>query len=366
MADNPSAPGGQAQHASLSPADYAAYVDERYAKSFPHLLPLFSFLHKDEPERAVPDTITIFDLSMDGTTTREEFRTVGPTSNTQALAHRLQRDSSGRLAARVVNAAWRARFDLGADFLNGHLPDGNISVHLTKGVWPHWHMTKSSIREHLEEMIQETQDRSFVRRTFSLLEVEQTVAYFFSGQRMMKSGAFLDLRPCLRAVPPSSETRTQQSGPSQTSAWNETGLESLDRHLCAMIENSFQQQTQGDRITALVVNQGWSESTPTWRHWPRKNLSMTTKRNQEELNEVADFIAQCREQLSSAIDLLQLLESRRAIDQTQSIRRLTNLAFVFVPLAYVAVMFSADIQEMDKLRTAPTWKRCDWLSHWLT
>lgn len=45
-------------------------------------------------------------------------------------------------------------------------------------------------------------------------------------------------------------------------------------------------------------------------------------------------------------------ESRQAIAQSEIIRRLTILAFNFIPLTYVAAVFSANLQEMDGHRTA--------------
>lgn len=49
---------------------------------------------------------------------------------------------------------------------------------------------------------------------------------------------------------------------------------------------------------------------------------------------------------------VQIAESRKAITQADSVRRLTNLAFVFIPLTFVAGVFSANIREMDNHRTA--------------
>jgi hypothetical protein len=49
--------------------------------------------------------------------------------------------------------------------------------------------------------------------------------------------------------------------------------------------------------------------------------------------------------------LVQLAESRKAITQAESVRRLTNLAFVFIPATYMASVFSADIRGLDHQRT---------------
>jgi hypothetical protein len=48
---------------------------------------------------------------------------------------------------------------------------------------------------------------------------------------------------------------------------------------------------------------------------------------------------------------MQIAESRKAIEQTDSVRRLTMLAFIFIPLTYVASVFGADIIEMSDSRT---------------
>ena len=48
----------------------------------------------------------------------------------------------------------------------------------------------------------------------------------------------------------------------------------------------------------------------------------------------------------------QILESRKAIEQADGVRRLTTLAFVFIPLTYVASVFSAGIDDMNDTRNA--------------
>jgi len=49
---------------------------------------------------------------------------------------------------------------------------------------------------------------------------------------------------------------------------------------------------------------------------------------------------------------MQIAESRKAIEQADGVRRLTTLAFIFIPLTYVASVFGADILEMGDTRTA--------------
>lgn len=64
-----------------------------------------------------------------------------------------------------------------------------------------------------------------------------------------------------------------------------------------------------------------------------------------------DFVYRAEQITSTCLALVQLNETRQAIKQTESVRRLTNLAFVFIPLSLVAGIFSAGIQEMDNHRT---------------
>lgn len=60
----------------------------------------------------------------------------------------------------------------------------------------------------------------------------------------------------------------------------------------------------------------------------------------------------CARVVQTHLALVQLHESRQAIAQSEIIRRLTILAFKFIPLTYVAPVFSANLQEMDGHRTA--------------
>lgn len=50
--------------------------------------------------------------------------------------------------------------------------------------------------------------------------------------------------------------------------------------------------------------------------------------------------------------MIQIQESRKAIAEAESVRGLTNLAFVFIPVTFVASVFSAGIEEMDNRHTA--------------
>ena len=47
------------------------------------------------------------------------------------------------------------------------------------------------------------------------------------------------------------------------------------------------------------------------------------------------------------LTFVQILESRKATSQADSVSRLTNLAFIFVPLIYVATIFGANIKGID-------------------
>ncbi|KAK0633938.1 hypothetical protein B0T14DRAFT_599098 [Immersiella caudata] len=49
---------------------------------------------------------------------------------------------------------------------------------------------------------------------------------------------------------------------------------------------------------------------------------------------------------------IQIAESRKAIQQADSVRRLTTLAFIFIPLTYVASVFGADIVDMAEERSS--------------
>jgi hypothetical protein len=51
---------------------------------------------------------------------------------------------------------------------------------------------------------------------------------------------------------------------------------------------------------------------------------------------------------------VQIAESRKAIEQADSVRRLTTLAFIFIPLTYVASVFGAELSDMNDTRNAPT------------
>jgi hypothetical protein len=65
-----------------------------------------------------------------------------------------------------------------------------------------------------------------------------------------------------------------------------------------------------------------------------------------------DALCRAEKVTSTYLAYVQLDESRQATKQTESVRRLTNLAFVFLPLSLVAGIFSASIQDMDGHRSA--------------
>ena len=53
------------------------------------------------------------------------------------------------------------------------------------------------------------------------------------------------------------------------------------------------------------------------------------------------------------VSMGQLLESQKGIDQAKQVHDLTKLAFVFIPLTYVASLFSMNISVLQK--PAPIW-----------
>jgi len=86
------------------------------------------------------------------------------------------------------------------------------------------------------------------------------------------------------------------------------------------------------------------ESTHQW--------NKLKKRFAEILEESHEALCRAEKVTSTFLAYVQLNESRQAIRQTESVRRLTNLAFSFLPLSLVAGIFSADIREMDGHRSA--------------
>ncbi|KAK5651883.1 hypothetical protein OQA88_11542 [Cercophora sp. LCS_1] len=62
--------------------------------------------------------------------------------------------------------------------------------------------------------------------------------------------------------------------------------------------------------------------------------------------------AQSHQLAQTRLVYTQIAESRKAIAQADGVRRLTTLAFVFIPLTYVASVFSAGIDDMDGTRNA--------------
>lgn len=91
---------------------------------------------------------------------------------------------------------------------------------------------------------------------------------------------------------------------------------------------------------------GEGELCKEWQ--PLKTRLEKTLDTLERLTERARQLSQTR------LVYMQIAESRKAIEQADSVRRLTTLAFVFIPLTYVASVFGADILEMDSSRNAKT------------
>ena len=56
--------------------------------------------------------------------------------------------------------------------------------------------------------------------------------------------------------------------------------------------------------------------------------------------------ARVQERIQQDTALMSIMESRRAIEESQSVKRLTQLAIVFIPLSYASSVFGMNIQEM--------------------
>ena len=68
---------------------------------------------------------------------------------------------------------------------------------------------------------------------------------------------------------------------------------------------------------------------------------------EEVLEDVNKIIRLVREQMQTEIGLLSIQESRRSIDEAISVKRLTQLAFVFIPLSFVTSVFGMNVQEIS-------------------
>jgi Mg2+ and Co2+ transporter CorA len=60
---------------------------------------------------------------------------------------------------------------------------------------------------------------------------------------------------------------------------------------------------------------------------------------------IVDILENCQADLRADIDLL---ESRRGIAQAEGVNRLTELAFIYIPLTFVSSLFSMQIHELER------------------
>jgi hypothetical protein len=61
-----------------------------------------------------------------------------------------------------------------------------------------------------------------------------------------------------------------------------------------------------------------------------------------------EIVQDLNESLNSITGALQFMESQRAIMEAESISRLTELAFLFIPLSFAAALFSMQVQELSQ------------------
>ncbi|KAK4451270.1 hypothetical protein QBC34DRAFT_458916 [Podospora aff. communis PSN243] len=107
----------------------------------------------------------------------------------------------------------------------------------------------------------------------------------------------------------------------------------------------------------MLPNSGAKEAS---QHFHRNNGKSQTERQSlddkwhqlaSQFNDVhqrLEKLADKSHQLSQTrLVYMQIAESRKAIEQADSVRRLTTLAFVFIPLTYVASVFGAELSDMD-------------------
>ena len=67
----------------------------------------------------------------------------------------------------------------------------------------------------------------------------------------------------------------------------------------------------------------------------------------EVLDDGSRVVRLIREQMQAEISLWSIEESRRSIEEAISVKRLTQLAFVFIPLSFVTSVFGMNVQEIS-------------------
>ncbi|KAL8705624.1 MAG: hypothetical protein Q9201_001261 [Fulgogasparrea decipioides] len=88
-----------------------------------------------------------------------------------------------------------------------------------------------------------------------------------------------------------------------------------------------------DNITShKYIRQQW--------HWSRRSLQWI-------LNEVEHAFRSNQSDLHIDLTLIQIEESRKAMQQAEVVKRLTALAFVFIPISTVCSAFGMNVQELS-------------------
>ena len=67
----------------------------------------------------------------------------------------------------------------------------------------------------------------------------------------------------------------------------------------------------------------------------------------EAIDDGTKVVRLIREQMQSEISLWSIEESKRSIEEATSVKRLTQLAFVFIPLSFVTSVFGMNVQEIS-------------------
>lgn len=196
--------------------DYGDYVNH-LCKEFPHLKPLKAFLNLKEPTGCVPDCITVMDASRDGNFQKEQFSTVGQTDQGQQLTEKLKNHPLD-LETRVICVSQLTpvsakilgqRYNLSADFLNGHLPVTNTLARVPSESSCHINFLETYRLDHPFEnifsgekfdkkfdknnvkwhflffaMVHQSLDYLYVKPDYKLLTLKEDMAFFYVKQRI--------------------------------------------------------------------------------------------------------------------------------------------------------------------------------------
>jgi len=147
----------------------------------------------------------------------------------------------------------------------------------------------------------------------------------------------------LEHVPRRGQTTSQASPTSPLSGVTVLGADSNNKY------------RRGLPLPQSEYSPGWPQpSNPSTA--AEANLDAEWRRLKIQFRKMLETVESLTEQAlqlsQTRLVYMQIAESRKAIDQANSVRRLTTLAFIFIPLTYVATIFSANIAEMDGNRNA--------------